>query len=184
MQRVIFVDVDGVLNNSSTLSRLRLRGAHGSVDLGQLIDPSNLRVLVRVVEATGAVAVVSSSWRLRTSQLDTLQSALAECGVRVVGCTPELDHTDPRACRAAEIRKWLADHDADGAPWVAIDDIDLDCDGCGAHRLGPDHFVRTDAERGLVDADADRAIAALRRPAPRRDAAGGAPTADRRDGPG
>ena len=165
MQRVIFVDVDGVLNNSSTLSRLRLRGAHGSVDLSQLIDPSNLQVLARIVEATGAVAVVSSSWRLRASQMDMLQSELAGCGIRVVGRTPELDHTDPRACRAAEIRQWLTDHDADGAPWVAIDDIDLDCDGCGAHRLGPDHFVRTDAERGLAGADADRAIAALRRPA-------------------
>ena len=163
-QRIVFVDVDGVLNNGNTLSRLKLAGTHGSIDLSQLIDPANLRMLQRVVEATGAAVVVSSSWRLRESQMETLRSALAACGVRVIGQTPELDaHSDPRACRAAEIRLWLTDHGADGAPqWVAIDDLDLDCDGCGHHRLGPSHFVRTDAERGLTEADVDRAIAALR----------------------
>ena len=56
-RKVIFLDIDGVMNSFST----RPQDPRGLVDF---LDPANVAVLNAVVEASGAVVVVTSTWRL------------------------------------------------------------------------------------------------------------------------
>lgn len=53
--KVIFLDIDGVLNSSKTIDR--------NFDYPEL-DPRNLKVLKDIVELSHAVLVLISSWKL------------------------------------------------------------------------------------------------------------------------
>lgn len=59
MNKVIFLDVDGVLNNGSWAARMYERGVRTYRD-DLLYEPS-LEQLKRIVAATGAYIVVSSA---------------------------------------------------------------------------------------------------------------------------
>ena len=61
MNKVIFPDVDGVLNNGTWAIEMFAKGIRVYHD-GLLYEPS-LEQLRRIVDATGAVIVVSFSWR-------------------------------------------------------------------------------------------------------------------------
>lgn len=61
MNKVIFLDVDGVLNNGIWAIEMFDKGIHVYHD-DLLYEPS-LEQLMRIVDSTGAVIVVSSSWR-------------------------------------------------------------------------------------------------------------------------
>src|SRR5262245_22677615 len=54
-ERVLFLDVDGVLNHEAAFTTMKLGPAP--------IDPACVAQLDRVVEATGAKIVLSSAWR-------------------------------------------------------------------------------------------------------------------------
>ena len=59
--RIIFLDVDGVLNNGAWAMEMFDKGVRVYHD-DLLYEPS-LAQLRRIVDETGAVIVVSSSWR-------------------------------------------------------------------------------------------------------------------------
>jgi hypothetical protein len=60
MMGVLFLDIDGVLNSTAYWWR-----EGQDVPMGQAgaIDPAAVARLNRIIEATGAVVVLSSSWR-------------------------------------------------------------------------------------------------------------------------
>ena len=149
MVAVVFLDIDGVLN-SVTWSRTRPRPSSDN------FDPSAVARLNRLIEATGAAIVVSSSWRQYGEEWVT--KALKNAGVLapIIGCTPILDDgsTIMRALpRGKEIQAWL-DAWPDVETFVILDD---EPDMVHLRR----RLVRTDQEVGLTDADVDRAIAML-----------------------
>jgi hypothetical protein len=111
-RKVIFLDIDGVMNNLGT-KPARRRG------LESWLDPVHVALLNDVVRATGAVVVLSSSWRL-TMPLDALQAAFAEAGcvAELVDVTPDLD--PPR--RGREIAAWLAAQRDPPARYAILDD--------------------------------------------------------------
>jgi len=84
MMKVIFLDIDGVLNCSS----------EGPV-IGSVLDicPKRLDMLKQIVEQTGAVIVVSSTWRF--CKMDRLTEVLESVGLEVFGSTI-VSHDDPR----------------------------------------------------------------------------------------
>lgn len=108
--KVIFLDIDGVMNNLSTL---------GDRERAPWLDPDNVAVLNQIVRATGAVVVLSSSWR-RVMPLDELREAFVEAGciAEIVDITPELH--DGR--RGREIAAWLAAQPDPPTRYVALDD--------------------------------------------------------------
>ena len=61
MNKVLFLDVDGVLNNGGWAFTMQQQGVRVYRD-DLLYEPS-LEQLRRVVRATGALIVVSSAWR-------------------------------------------------------------------------------------------------------------------------
>ena len=134
--KVIFLDIDGVLNSVG----FRPENPQGVRDW---LAEENVRVLRGLVESTGAVIVLTTSWRLTTSVAD-IASALLETGaeLEVVGVTPSLA---PGSSRAAEIQQWLQSATSTVEAWVALDD---DWVGDG------ESYFRVSKLSGLTEADA------------------------------
>jgi len=155
VQRVVFLDFDGVLNSRGFFDGMGL-DERSVDDLRRRLDPLLVARVQRLCAMSGACVVVSSSWRLRC-KLPRLKRALAERGLeaRVVGTTPCV----PGAARGAEVARWLERHPVDGI--VVLDDEE-DMEG-----LSP-WLVRTRFLTGITDDDVRLAAEVLRRPAPGR----------------
>lgn len=142
--KVVFLDIDGVLVNRASLIK-----ASG---LKATADPQCVAALNKITDTTGAAIVVSSTWRLLG--LDAIRAKLNEWGVKAA----VLDITgDLYTSRGVEIVDWMCRWKSAGNE---IDDfVILDDDADMGHLIG--HLVRTRFERGLTEADAQRAIKAL-----------------------
>ena len=135
MKKVIFLDVDGVLNSSRTL--------YEDISLEDDLI-SNLKELV---DKTGAKIILSSSWRLSIEAVSMLMDKLDKFGLVISGMTcdgvdlnwlekyefdvtkkyldTKFDYDENRQIkithdRGAEIFKWLHDHD--DCTYVILDD--------------------------------------------------------------
>jgi hypothetical protein len=144
--KVLFLDVDGVLNQE--------------VDTGEFftfseIDFNCLLQLASIIEDTGAKIVVSSSWRLPTLgsndphfKLNKLKNKLSILGLTVHDVTPEMV-MEPRS---SEIDAWLSQN-PEVTNFVILDDfIGLDLmDEFELHHKK--HLVVTDPQIGLTQMD-------------------------------
>lgn len=137
---LIFLDVDGVLNTP-------FQWETGS----DRLDPGCVLRLHRLVRATDAHVVLSSSWRLM-HRLDDVRHRTG-LGDRLIGATPDLVW-EPRGM---EIAAWLKRLHARsvGRPFVILDD-----DNDMVHLLP--HLVQTDFNVGLTAENVADAIAHLR----------------------
>ena len=140
-QRVIFLDIDGVL------APIRRWDRYGD------LNPACIQVLNEIVARGQADVVVSSTWR-HGKTVAELQAILESQGF--TGCVLDTTPTGTSgADRGEEIAGWLAEHDVSG--YVIIDDhVDMG----ELHS----HLVQTHPAHGLQSADAPRAIAMLMRP--------------------
>ena len=145
---VIFLDIDGVLNND-----LCQRASN------EPICPENVAQFNRIVRATKASIVLSSSWRLMIGHsnqyktLSDLQRYLRVKGVQgtIIDTTPDL--TGQNKVRGQEISKWLKEH-PEVAEYIILDDVtDL--------FMPSQRTVSTDGMKGLTASDADKAIQLL-----------------------
>lgn len=146
---IIFLDIDGVLNSDAFYDRLL---AAGEPIPRPPIDREAVARLERIVQATGAEIVLSTSWRGHPD----LPRWLVErgCSAEVVGMTPVL-----RGDRGREIAAWLRRNRFRRNPALAGPFAILD-DGDDVGALAP-WLVRTTPELGLQDGHVDRAIALL-----------------------
>ncbi len=149
--KVIFLDFDGVLNSERFV---RSWDQHGVP-----IDPSRITVLKRIVAATDAKIVLSTSWRSywapEAECCDAvgigINTLFREYGLEIFDRTPDLHRS-----RELEIAAWLADH-PQTENYVVLDDDFLD--GTGFLK---GHFIKTSRfKNGLEEADSDRAIEIL-----------------------
>jgi hypothetical protein len=128
---VVFLDIDGVLNNEKLLKN------NGGIDA---IDPESLKLVQELLEQTGANIVITSVWRIGHS-LYWIQHMFRTLGFlypeRIIGATMNL----PEEQRGKEIKLWLSQVPVDG--FVILDD-DADMDGLG------DHLVKTSFDTGLT----------------------------------
>lgn len=142
---ILFLDFDGVLNGTDYLRKLpRSVAVSYTADL----DPACCARLQRILDATDADVVISSSWREMLS-LDLIRQTIADAGIkaRVIDITPI------RPYRHQEIEAWLEVY-AHVKRWVALDDVALP---------GLEHNrVRTDERTGLTDEDVEKAIRILK----------------------
>ena len=104
---VLFLDVDGVLNTQ------RLIATNGNQSIGsEYVDR-----LQRIVEQTGVVIVLISSWRIYPLRMELLADRLAQVGLTLFDKTVNLENVD----RAEEINEWLGRHQ-DVERFVILDD--------------------------------------------------------------
>lgn len=62
-RKIIFLDFDGVLNTEQYQARLAVDGKPNKDAWGPLFDPHAVENLRKIIEATGAAIVISSTWR-------------------------------------------------------------------------------------------------------------------------
>lgn len=152
--KIIFLDIDGVLNSSDYRKQL------GIQYFSEIIDRRKMPLLKKIVEETDAKIVLSTSWRKFWNeggpQLDSvgqhINEVFAEFGLSVYSKTPVLEN----AGRNIEIKVWLDEKRyVDG--YVILDDKDFS--------WSPDlraHFIRTDLNGdGLEEAQAQETIDVL-----------------------
>lgn len=146
--KIIFLDIDGVLNCPTTTARV------GPGILG--IDPELVKNFNRITSAVvDAGIVISSTWRMMFPHLGlgSLESFLAESGVEGVF----VGQTRTRmsyATRGQEIEDWLSENPV--PDFVILDDVDS-----GFTPSLSSRHVHTDFRYGLTVADADLAISIL-----------------------
>lgn len=143
--KIIFLDVDGVLNNARWARKMYDEGVHVYAD-DLLYDPS-IKQLKRLIDATDAKVILSSSWRNHPDAMSHLATQLAAYNIFIYGVTPNVG---PQ--RGDDISEWLANHPVDN--YVILDD-DSDM------TVHMDHLVQPSYETGLQYTHVDRAIALL-----------------------
>ena len=169
---IIFLDFDGVLNTEKYYCELKSKGLPSDDKYGQLFDPEAVANLRKIIDATEARIVVSSSWRYMG--LNVLQRMWYDRDLpgRIVDITPlhllddklrdtDLTQVDMLSlCRGNEI-KWyfdeVLDANSNSRRFVIFDDL---------KEVLPelqDHFIRIDPIVGITEVDVERAIEFINR---------------------
>ena len=114
--KVIFLDIDGVLN-------INYRGERD--DYGQQFHPHLVENLKTIIETTGAKIVISSTWRHRG--LSVMKNMWMDRNLpgEVIDITPHLDYRMDSGLwyspiRGVEIKDWLDKNSPDN--YVILDD--------------------------------------------------------------
>lgn len=135
--KVIFLDVDGVLNNND-------------YSMGK-IQENKVKLLKQIVDSTGASLVLSSDWRNWWDKPDEdfrlLIELLSKYDMGLLSKTPITKH----GYRGAEIHQWLNEWEGETIErFVILDDND---------DMKPymDRLVKTLHNRGLTKADTEKA---------------------------
>ena len=149
--KVIFLDIDGVLNSEEFLKNNET----------EMIDRDNVSILKNIIDKTGAVIVMSSGWRLwfddnmrpKDGYSQCLYDILCEFDIKLFGKTPDYSTEEIRTkktfshVKAKEISAWLSEHESI-EKYVVLDDLNLKNEEINSH------LVRTNAQVGITEDDA------------------------------
>jgi hypothetical protein len=153
--KVIFLDIDGVVNCSTTKERI-----HGLIG----VEQQKIALVKQIVHATGAKLVLSSTWRIGWFYEDTsthntdveewhyLCDEFHKQGLEFLDHTPL--HKDRH--RGREIQEWLDNCNEEIEAYVVIDD-----DMWDIRELHKHHMVKTSYGYGLLPVGAEMAIQIL-----------------------
>lgn len=139
-EKVIFADVDGVLN---TLKTVEQYGFH-------YIDNVLLTIFEQIVKKTQAKVVISSAWRMYPDSRKVIKREFNYCGLEVLDWTPNL----PNNPRRDEIQAWI---DKNPVAKFAIIDDDWDAAIDGS-------FFKVDEKFGITVKIADAVVEHLGTP--------------------
>jgi hypothetical protein len=167
--KVIFLDIDGVLNSLDNMRAMTLLWKSGKGDksrdeYGHLFDNRCVMWLRYIIERTNAKIVISSTWR--SKGVDNMLKMWEARGIvgEVIGCTPTYadDYiinlyaaTNNEADRGYEIAQWLYEHEQKLEAYCIIDD-----DSDMLSQQMP-FFVQTKSDIGLDQKSAQKVIAIL-----------------------
>lgn len=154
--KVVFLDVDGVLNEEK--SRSRCCGYLG-------VDDSKVKNLAKIVEETNAAIVLISTWKDDWRKTDKahqgilanyLDRKLKKQGLVALDKTKSIDKNGFHFSRGEGILQYLADNKVE--KYVILDDNQFNYDSCGLS----DYYIKTDAYNGgLTEELAVKAIKLL-----------------------
>lgn len=125
MNKIIFLDIDGVLNSQNTFRdnheyekffvRYMNDNVNDRITYKMLdIDLDKVFVIRDICNLTGAKVVISLTWR-RSRWYPLIEERLVTLGIPIVGVTPYINSR-----RGDEIRKYLVDEKVDD--FVILDD--------------------------------------------------------------
>lgn len=116
--KIIFLDIDGVLNCATTTQR-----HHGLFGM----DPGMIELLGDIVEKTGADIVLTSTWRLVSDWRETIK--LCGLALTVIDRTPHMPAPPGKGIeyceRGKEIAAWLKDNQPIEKYVILDDDSDM-----------------------------------------------------------
>lgn len=122
--KIIFLDIDGVLNCNSTRER---------VDGLYFVEDSKIEILQEIIKRTDAKVVLSSTWRMgwawmqhnpnyHDKHFEMLRDKLQEYGIQIYDITPIVGNVP----RGIEIDEWLRCHPNVESFVILDDDSDMD----------------------------------------------------------
>lgn len=109
--KVIFLDVDGVLNSDEYFDKIKNLDIDG---IQSEVDVEKIKLLKRTIDETGSKVVLTSSWRY-TRNAQELKKLLLEFGIST-DSTPFIQNK-----RGLEIKQYLSEH-LDVEDFVIVDD--------------------------------------------------------------
>lgn len=153
--KVIFLDVDGVLNGFSTTKETTPAGY-------LFVEDKLVARLQKIIESTGAQVVLSSSWRLEAKEftgkevdgedLTLLKEKLDEFGISIIGMT-----CNRGAYRGWQIRRYLKEH-PEIDKWIVLDDMPpYEFEG----HINTRYVIHTFCDEGINDLEVEYAIKLL-----------------------
>jgi hypothetical protein len=107
--KVLFLDIDGVLNSRESYESGRTKSA-----MRDPVDPLAVAQLQRIIDETGCTVVLSSSWRIGR-YLSDIRGMLIKAGARhpfpLIDKTPDLSRVDGHLYigirRGEEVKAWV-----------------------------------------------------------------------------
>ena len=148
--RIIFLDIDGVLNCRQTFIAWHDAGIGDSC---HVVSREMIEVLNRIVKATGAEVIVSSCWRLSFKPLGKLNAFLKEHGAQfdLLDSTPrryrDREGGGVHEVRGDEIQASMDVWNVKPEDVVILDDDGIGVDG-GKHELDS-RLILIDRSGGL-----------------------------------
>ena len=164
MRKVIFLDIDGVLNTKYWYTQMDRNTPKDKY--GYAFDPNSVVNLKKILDETGADIVISSSWKcMGLSQLEEMWEERSLPG-KIIGITPnsvsdelllnaDIDNMELFHIRGTEIREWLRKNSKHVSHYAILDDMD------NVLPEQQDHFVWIDPDIGITDGNAAQAIMTL-----------------------
>ena len=164
MKKIIFLDIDGVLNTKEWHSKMTKDIPKD--EYGYAFDPVAVANLAHIIDETDADIVISSSWKFygvaklkHMWKIRNLPGTILDITPNTVSdemlLNANLEEFQLGVCRGNEIKEWLSKHKGEVSNYVIIDDFD---------DLLPeqeDHTVLTDSLIGITEFDAMKAIRIL-----------------------
>ena len=151
MNKILFLDFDGVLNTELYQGLLRYQGKPWQDEYGAFFDPKAVKQLKRIIDATDADIVVESSWKyLGLDAMKELWKVRNLPGT-IIDITPSLLGKN----KGVEIASWLSKYAKQDIRYVIIDDEYVILDS----QLP--HFILTNPYEGITEEQANRAISML-----------------------
>jgi hypothetical protein len=144
---IIFLDIDGVLNNEIGMLNKTPEQYHKEQDeIGYplcMVDPRCISLLNDLIEETESKIVMSSTWR-KGKSIKEIQELCDLWGIKgeVVGKTPSL--LKYGTVRGNEINSWIEDNEKRVTNYIILDD-DSDMLLCQRN-----HFFHCDGFSGLT----------------------------------
>jgi hypothetical protein len=157
--KVLFLDVDGVLNSQESMGRLhhewlasgeKTKTGKYCFPLGHL-DETLIGRLNDLVELTDCHIVLSSTWR-KVTELHEFRGYMVARGFkyseRIVSKTPVLNLTGEQSCRGREIQLWIDEHKEQVSTYAILDDDSFDI-----IKIHPNNLVHVYFMEGLRECD-------------------------------
>jgi len=149
--KILFLDIDGVLNNHSRQMNLYC-GIHRDKTelLNKVILPTNCNI---VISSAWRYMVLSGEMTVKGFEYMLLSHGL-QCYDRVIDVTPSDEVINTRG---KQVSYWLEKHRQkyDVKEYVVVDDLSLDIESCGHP------FVQTDSTVGLEERHIEEIITIL-----------------------
>lgn len=154
MSKVLFLDIDGVLN-----SNLGNDSHQTEISDGTLIDEEKVKLLALLIRETDSEIILHSGWRFwfdselkpLCTEANRLVELLSKENLYISGITPDLTTDEIRKTKkfslvkADEILLWLKLHN-NVTEWVVLDNLDLHNDQIKQHQVKTDQTIRLTLE--------------------------------------
>ena len=156
----LFLDIDGVLNTGRYSDYLVENGLCETDEDGYLFDPEVVQSLERIIEATEAKIIITSTWRLDGDMQALWRNR--ELAGEMFGVTPTLLREKAvekikffYGHRGMEVEAWLQDYASEPYNYAILDDEDDYLESQA------EHLVLTDPMTGITEDVAEKVIGLL-----------------------
>ena len=166
LDKIIFLDIDGVLNSEKAYLRgdckyVEWEWENGTKEHHQSFCPVSKLYINHLIKITGSKVVISSTWR--HSGLDFMKKVweIEEMAGEIIGITPSFRgdadrYTIPRGC---EIEKWLEDKGISHINWSAEKQQDI------MEKSGIENYITIDDDSDMLYSQRNHFVHVL--PSPR-----------------